>query len=220
MPALPPDMPRAMRQLPRDEVGRPVPFFVEFVDGKPDFRIMNHRNLVRALREKLCWVCGERLKRDRFAKTGYSGTFVAGPMCLVNGTSAEPPCHYDCAVWSAKACPFLSQPKKVRRETNLPEGWVAPDGMSIPRNPGVAGCITTGNWSVFSPEGGGVLIHFENPTAVEWLCEGRDATAAEVAYSLETGLPSLYAVAEEEGPHAVAALDSYVERTAKWVPAV
>jgi hypothetical protein len=220
MPDLPPNMPRAMRQLPRDSVGRPVPFFVEWIDGVPDFRIMNSKNLVRALREDLCWVCGERLTRNRLARTGYSGTFVAGPMCLVNGTSAEPPNHYACAEWSAKACPFLSMPKKVRREANKPAGAEDAPGFAIMRNPGVAALITTGNWSVFRPEGGGILIHFEAVRDVEWICEGREATAEEVAASIDSGLPTLYAMANEEGPEAVAALETMVRMAMKWVPAI
>lgn len=40
MPAitLPDQLPSHMKQLKRDDVGRPVPWFVAWVDGKPDFR--------------------------------------------------------------------------------------------------------------------------------------------------------------------------------------
>lgn len=213
---LPPHMPRAIRQLPRDSVGRPVPFFVEWIKGVPDFRIMNGRNFSRALREHLCWVCGEPMHRARGVDR-WPGTFVAGPMCLVNGTSAEPPCHYICAEWSAKACPFLSQPKKVRREANKPEDWAEAAGIALKRNPGVACLITTEHWRPYRMDNG-VLIHFERPSAVAWLCEGRAATAEEVAYSLSTGLPDLYAMAAEEGAEAVATLDSYVARAERWLP--
>lgn len=216
MPDLPPGMPRALRNLRRDSVGRPVPYFVEWIDGKPDFRIMNGKHLHLALLNDLCWVCGERLKRLPGTYT-FLGTFVAGPMCLVNGNSAEPPCHYTCAEWSARACPFLNNPNKVRREANLPEDWAEAAGISIKRNPGVTALISTSHWKPYV-EGDGVLVRFWNPTSVEWLCEGREATAEEVAYSLSTGLPDLYRVAAEESPEAVAALDGMVAAAERWLP--
>ena len=104
-------LPARMRGLPVDERGYVVPWFVDWLDGKPEFRAMDRSKFVRAIRERLCWVCGEKL--------GVYLTFVAGPMCGINRTSGEPPCHADCALWSALNCPFLSNPRMVRREDDL-----------------------------------------------------------------------------------------------------
>lgn len=73
--------------------GFPVPWFVDWVpasqDGGtvliPEFRAMDGEKLVAAINQRLCWVCGEGL--------GKFMTFVAGPMCGINRTSAEPPSH-------------------------------------------------------------------------------------------------------------------------------
>src|SRR5439155_15335159 len=101
-------LPERIKALPVDERGYPIPWFVDYVNGKPEFRAMDQHKWVRALKEKLCWVCGQPL--------GRMMTFVAGCMCGINRTSAEPPSHYDCALWSAKNCPFLNNPDMVRRE--------------------------------------------------------------------------------------------------------
>ena len=82
-------LPMRMRSLSIDERGFPIPWFVAYKDGKPEFRAMDGEKFVRALRGKLCWVCGQKL--------GVTMAFVAGPMCGINRTSAEPPSHRDCA---------------------------------------------------------------------------------------------------------------------------
>jgi hypothetical protein len=70
-----PDLPPRIAKLPVDR-GYPVPWFVAWVDGKPEFRVMDHRRLVRAIKESRCWVCGQKL--------GAIRAYVLGPMCAVN----------------------------------------------------------------------------------------------------------------------------------------
>jgi hypothetical protein len=96
-------LPSRMKTLPVDERGYPVPWFVDWVDGKPEFRAMDGNKWESAVRYRLCWVCGGTL--------GVNKSFVAGPMCGINRTSAEPPCHLECATWSARNCPFLKNPQ-------------------------------------------------------------------------------------------------------------
>jgi hypothetical protein len=127
-------MPTGIALLHTDTRGFPVPWFVDrkapLHNGNPDFRIMDGDRFKLALRERRCWVCGLPIRDDVFA-------FVAGPMCGINRTSAEPPCHVACARWSARACPFLSFPKRTRDSTGLP-GDASMAGLGITRNPGVA----------------------------------------------------------------------------------
>lgn len=179
------DLPVGMKLLARDPRGYPVPWFVDRKappkDGGPDFRVMDGDRLKTAIRERRCWVCGLRLRNE-------VGTFVAGPMCGVNRTSAEPPAHLECALVSAKKCPFLSHPGRVRDETNLPGGMMA--GHGIMRNPGVT-MLWTSDYQIWRPPGGGLLFEMGKPTAVQWLRMGRPATRAEVLESVESGLPLL-----------------------------
>lgn len=171
--------------------GYPVPWFVEWIGGVPEFRVMDSKKWVRAVKEKLCWVCGTPLEK-KFV------VFVAGPMCGINRTSAEPPCHLICAQWSARNCPFLSKPQMTRRENDLPPGGEAIGGVSIPRNPGVTLLWITKDYRVFRDGKGGFLIRMGEPERVEWWALGKPATRQQVEESVAGGLPSLEAMARTE----------------------
>lgn len=211
------DVPARIAALPVDpQRGVPVPWFVTWIDGKPEFRVADGRKFQDAVRFSLCWVCGQQ--------RGKNVSFVIGPMCAVNRTSAEPPCHRDCAIYSATHCPFLSKPQMRRRDAGLPEGVVDAAGEPILRNPGVALVWSTRDWKPFAApraDGGqGVLFTFGEPTETLWFAQGRAATREEVERSIETGLPLLRELAEAEGPKALAALDAFVARAQKYLPAV
>lgn len=188
-------MPPRMQRLPVFR-GYPTPWFVETIDGEPEFRVMNARKWKLAVQESLCWVCGEKLGRHRVC--------VIGPMCALNRTTSEPPCHAECAEWSAKNCPFLARPHATRRDpTQLFTEHAAEDAGGFPllRNPGVALLWWTRSFTVFRPEVGNTrmpLIALGEPDRVRWFAEGRAATRAEVVASIETGLPALRAMAEKE----------------------
>lgn len=131
-----PTIPQRMRHLPVDERGYPIPWFVAYHEGKPEFRAMDGAKLRSAIQESRCWVCGDIL--------GKYVAFVIGPMCAINRVSGEPPCHRECAEFSAKACPFLINREKRRRTDNLPEKIITGE-QQIDRQPGVAMIwITTG----------------------------------------------------------------------------
>lgn len=182
-------MPPRIAALPMSERGYPVPFFVAWVDGKPEFRAADHRKLVRAVKEKLCYVCGQRL--------GAHKCFPVGPMCTVNRVSSEPPSHLSCCEWSVKACPFLLNPGMVRREKGLPEEIEPPAGVSIPRNPGVVALWVVSSYNVVTVSNG-ILFDFGAPEFVEWYCQGREATRAEVIASIQSGLPALLNVCADQ----------------------
>ena len=95
------EMPARIAALPVDAIGRPVPWFVAWIDGKPDFRVVGPGKLQQALRG-LCWVCG------RGFAGGEDRAWLIGPMCAITLTTAEPSSHLECAAWSAKNCAFLA----------------------------------------------------------------------------------------------------------------
>lgn len=205
-----PDSVRALPVCPTRRI--PVPWFVPWVNGKAEFRAADAGKRRLALSAKLCWVCGARV-RDRMA-------FVLGPMCVVTRTTAEPACHVECAVFSVRACPFLSRPHMARRRADdLPT--VAPPGLFIDRNPGAACVWSTTEYEPFGDGRGGTLIRVGDPIRdmVSWWAEGRKATRAEVEESVRTGLPVLLAAAEEDGPAAVAELGRLVDVARRWFPA-
>ncbi len=186
-----PPLTERIASLPIDERGYPVPYFVQWIDGKPDFRIMDGEKLRLCVKAKVCWCCGQAL--------GAFKSFVVGPMCTINRTSGEPPSHTECAEWSVRGCPFLSRPNMVRRQDDLireNKGNVA--GVMIERNPGVTVVWTTKRYKL-KPDGmGKMLFDIGEPVSVTWWREGRPATHAEVMESIRTGLPILQNAARRE----------------------
>jgi hypothetical protein len=203
-------VPPRMANLPRNKAGYVVPWFVAYIDGEPDFRVVRENGIGEALKYQKCWLCGQH--------RGANAAFVIGPMCAVNRVSAEPPAHRDCATYAARACPFLANPNMHRRERGLPEDRVEPAGVAILRNPGVALVWVTRTWQPFKAPGG-ILFDVGEPIAVEWWAHGREATRGEVLASIDSGLPTLATVAREEGSEAEAELTQQVERAMGLVPA-
>lgn len=202
--------PHRMTTLPKDRVGRPIPFFVQWFApdgrptepgvGQPDHRVVDERKLRRAVREGLCWVCGKPL-----ARTGFVA-FVIGPMCAINRVSSEPPSHQECAVYSATHCPFLTKPH-MRRRDQLREDVVQPAGIHSTRNPGVSLVwVTKPPVQAFAPSAGeaGLLFEIGEPVGARWFSEGRAATREEVFASIDSGYPLLDAICDEEDDPAVA----------------
>jgi len=187
-------LPPRLALLAIDERGYPVPWFVAWVDGKPEFRAADAAKWTRAVRDRLCWMCG--------APLGKWLTFVLGPMCAVNRTTAEPPCHTECARYAAANCPFLTRPQMTRREDECFNPQVhASEGPGDPilRNPGVTLLWTTQRYRVFFDAKRRPLISIGDAASVEWYAAGRVATRLEVDASIESGLPLLRAAAELDG---------------------
>ena len=177
---LPKPIPKRILALPRDQRGYPVPWFVIWLkdglpvkrgEGEPDFRILAPNAREIAVRRQACWVCGQ-------GPMGVHQVFAIGPMCAINRTTQEPPCHRECVEWAVKACPFLDR--------GLPEEKRVA-GVMIERNPGVT-CLWESGFTRWLPEGApedGWLIMLGLPERVDWWSEGRKATRAEIEASIE-----------------------------------
>jgi hypothetical protein len=209
-PGLPP-MPPAIAELPVDARGYPVPWFVAWIDGRPDFRVIGEDKTALAHNQKLCWICGRHL--------GSYLAFVVGPMCAVNRISAEPPSHRRCAEFAAQACPFLVLPKAQRRNANLPTTARDPAGHMIRRNPGVALVWVTKSYRVVRaprPDGSpGVLFEMGDPREVLCFAEGRKASVDEIRASVENGVPLLAQAIPEKDVFAHRRLEAQVRDALK-----
>jgi hypothetical protein len=193
-------LPRRMQGLVRNRVGYVVPWFVAGPLDEPerDFRAFAYERYVQAVKEDLCWLCGQKL--------GVFKTFVIGPMCVLNRITAEPPSHRECAVYAARVCPFMTTPGMVRRTANLPEGHGQPPGQHSDGNPGVSVLWTTKRyrlkpvprWAVEQGAQAGTLISIGDPTDVQWYREGYRASPAAATYALELGLTKLRELAVDE----------------------
>lgn len=205
-------VPERMRRLPLDKHKRPIPWFVHIdEDGVPDHRVIRRGGIQDAVRFRSCWVCGQPM--------GAHAAFVVGPMCAVNRVSAEPPSHRDCAIYSAQACPHLSTPEMKRRERGLPDDMVEPAGVMLTRNPGVALVWVTRRWHMFPDPKGQPLFDIGEPEQTYWYARGREATRDEVLESINSGLPSLRELAEQDGAKAVRELEAAYQRTLALMPA-
>jgi len=186
-----PQLPAGLKSRPVDHRGYPVPWFVTLKDerGNHEFRVLDPARYREAIRRNVCWICGLALPK-RVA-------FAVGPMCGVNRVSAEPPQHVECAVFAAKACPFMLLPKAKRRDHGIPEK-ASMHEAGLARNPGVMLIWVTEKWNVI-PDAGHPLIRMGRPLGLTFWAEGRAATRAEIDESMRTGCPTLRAMAESEG---------------------
>lgn len=203
-------VPPRMAHLPISPKGFPVPWFVAWIDGLPDFRVIGPGKIADAHRQKKCWLCGER--------TGRHMVFTIGPMCTVNRVSGEPPSHLACAEYAARACPFLTKPNMRRNEAEMPAEGKNPAGIMLKRNPGVTALWVTEKYKLMRA-GDGVLFLVGEPERVHWYCEGRTATRAEVMASISSGMPFLEAEAVKEGPEALRELATCFARSLALLPA-
>jgi hypothetical protein len=220
-----PPAPARIARLPKDRRGYPVPWFLEWMkDGnpaspndagaQPDFRIIKYRAREHAWIKKFCWICGEPM--------GVHRVYVIGPMCVVNRTTMEPPCHRDCAEYAAKACPFLVRPRMRRLPQDdlvFASGGLRIDGEMIPRNPGACCLYEARDATPFRDGKGGWLIRLGAPARVDWWAQGRQATHDEIFESITSGLPNLVELAELEGPEAKAELARLTVQALKLLPA-
>lgn len=201
-----------IEKLEVDKRGYRIPWFVAWIDGEPDFRVIGPGKIGRAVSENRCWVCGDFL--------GAYRAYVIGPMCAVNRTSAEPPCHRDCAIYAATHCPFLTKPHMHRVDATLPKDAVAPAGISIKRNPGVCSVWVTKKLRTFRDPNGDILFNVGEPEETLWFAEGREATRAEVDASIESGLPLLREQAEKDRfpDKSLALLERMTEDARQYLP--
>jgi hypothetical protein len=206
-------IPHRMRRLPISERGFPTPWFV-WINPETklaDFRVIGPDKIVNAVQKRLCWLCGQPL--------GTWFAFTAGPMCIINRVSAEPPEHVDCAEYAAKACPFLSKPNMRRNEKDLPECSQNAPGVMIKRNPGAIAVYVTRSYSMFRVDNGaGALFKMGEPERVHWYAEGRQATRAEVDESIRTGYPLLEAEAMKDGLESLNALAACMRKAQPLLP--
>lgn len=209
-----PPLPPKMAGLPIDDRGYPVPYFVAWIDGKPDHRIVDSAKMPLALKFDLCWLCGSKLGRFK--------SFCIGPMCSITRTISEPPSHLECVRFSAQACPWMTRPRAKRRESNLPDGIIEPAGNGLKRNPGAVCVWTTTTFKTHRMGNGQFLFSIGDAKHTEWYAEGRQATRAEVDESISSGLHLVRGPAEEQdaqqpGAGSVAELDRRIAREKAWL---
>jgi hypothetical protein len=197
--------PARIATLRHDHRGYPVPFFVQWIDGKPEFPLFDPVKWKRCVDRKLCWICGHPLGRNL--------AFAVGPMCTINRVSSEPPQHRECAEYALRVCPFLINPAMRRLPTEKYGPVTPPGGVMDERNPGVMAMWVTPSYSILRTLTG-PIIAMGDPSSVDWFTRGRIATAGEAAEAFKVGASKLLKAADAEAGEA-----GIVELTRLLVPA-
>lgn len=97
------EVPARVAALPVDDRGYPVPHSVKWIEGKPDFRVIDPVKWHAAIKHRCCGLCGQPL--------GVRMAFVGGDKSIANRLFVDLPMHRDCAIYALQACPFLAAPK-------------------------------------------------------------------------------------------------------------
>jgi len=185
------DLPLRMGRLELDPVSRqPIPWFAVRAGKPPEFRGRDPLKLRQAVRERLCWVCGQRL--------GAVMTFVLAPASAITKVAFEPPCHRECARWSVMHCPYFAA--QIAGQLAVFLLWATrsfevflidtPDEKAKP-------------WIQVGP--------LTDITDVEWYTAGRAATRAEAMRAVELARPTVEAPIQLQGPAAMEALERRLE---------
>ena len=181
-------IPRQMQHLPRDPDGRPVPWWVPTIDGRPDYRAVSRAKVAAALRDRLCWACGWTL--------GPRVAFLFAGGTLLSRQSTEPPSHEACATYAAQVCPFL-----VAR----------PDGA-----PATVAVWVTRAVEVFPDDSGTPILRAAEASAVTWWHAGQPATRQEAQGALDAGHATLRALTD--APGTIEHLERRYDEAVRWLP--
>jgi hypothetical protein len=173
-------VPDSITRLPRDDHGRPVPWFTAIIDGRPDMRVADAAKHRRAIADRRCWICGRRFERAGSPHLA----FVVGPLSLFSRCALEPPSHRACALYALRECPFLSNPQRARRPTNLPE-QVTMSGEPVLDNPGVMLVWLCHRYDLEHDGAGPPLFRLPMPTAIYAYAEGLPALRTQFDQALD-----------------------------------
>lgn len=204
LPALPP----RMKTLPVSPKGYPVPFFVAKINGEWDFQVADPAKREICVDHGLCWVCGQPM--------GVFKTFVLGPMAAMNGISAEPPSHLECAEFSVAGCPFLALPKARRGSTDADKEMMPAGGVMMLHNPGVMALWTSKKPLRPVSNAHDVLLKVGEPTVVRWFASGQPALREVVLAGIDAALDRLRAMCRTE--RELAHLDQLRAGVMQYVP--
>ncbi len=96
-------MPTGVSLLKKDDRGFPIPYFAAYIDGKPDFRVIDPDHHRRCIDYKLCGICGYHFG-------GKPAAFVGGPKSIESHLFLDAPLHEECATYALRVCPYLAAP--------------------------------------------------------------------------------------------------------------
>ena len=155
-------IPKELSHLKTDKRGYPIPYFVSWVNGEPEFRFIDAARIKMIIDKKVCHICGLKLNKD------YNYV-ISGPIGYSNRVSSDACMHRVCAEFSLRACPHLYMQKAERREGDdlakkvIEHSTNAP--FAVADKPTEFRLIRVSKWWAIE-ENGGPLIRY-NPVSYE-----------------------------------------------------
>lgn len=158
------EIPKELSHLKIDSRGYPIPYFVTWINGKPEFRFLDHHRLEMIIDRKVCHICGKKLPDNLFY-------FIAGPLGLKNRISTDAGMHLVCAEFSLRACPHLFLQKAERRDNDpIAKQFGMKDPNQILEKPDTLYLVKTDKIKrIF--ENGRVYIHFRTVSTEKYVYE-------------------------------------------------
>lgn len=146
-------IPAFLSHLKVNGAGYPIPYFVAYNNGVPDFRLLDARKQLLCIEHKTCSICGKKLFKGAYY-------FIGGPMGYTNKISTDPPMHRQCAEYSLNTCPHLHLQKAHRRENGV-EDLIAQQGQVMMDKPPMLLLIKSDKFEKFKdPDHPTTLIKF------------------------------------------------------------
>ncbi|EKY4114224.1 TPA: hypothetical protein ACGW3M_001114 [Pseudomonas aeruginosa] len=164
-------MPDRVARLPRDERGYPTPHFAMFIDGKPDFRRVDHGKWFHAIESRQCGICGGSL--------GAHIAFVGGPSSMQSKLFTDLPMHRDCARYALQVCPFMAAPKFAY--SNFEKEGVRVNPHVSDQRPERFGLAMTKAYRLVQLPGQSLALQAGDFVSVEWWLNGKPVEATSLS---------------------------------------
>lgn len=160
------EMPARIARLPRTANGYPIPYFVAYINGKPDMKILDAHKQLTCIQYRRCGICGESI--------GGEVAFISGPIGIANCVVTDPGMHEECAEYAIRVCPFMARPNAKRAaDFTYPEGSAKSPG-ALEERPDRTGIAISRAYAGRNAGDGSVLIKFYPPSRVRWFVDGAE----------------------------------------------
>jgi len=144
------EIPNFLKHLKVDKRGYPIPFFVPWKNGQPDFMYQDAEKQKLTTEKHLCHICGKKLHKDYHY-------FISGIHGLTNQVASDAAMHRECAEYSLQVCPHMLY-QKAERQTS---GDVLIPDIHAKEKPEKLYLIKSSKYRTkFYPEYGQIIIHY------------------------------------------------------------
>lgn len=162
------ETPAGIQAMPKDARGYPVPHTVKWINGEPDFRVIDIDKWRHAVVHRECGVCGQQL--------GEQIAFVGGPLSMRNRLFTDLPMHQACAEYALKVCPFIAMPTFgfLKEHAGVKQGELQVISAASSERPTQFGLGLTDGYQVARVQGmeDDIFVYANEFSSVQWWRHG------------------------------------------------